>query len=342
MSYYITQASEKKYAVDKEKLREYFPLPVVKKGLLEIYQNLLGLKFEQVKAETWHEDVEVYNVTDSKTGKLMGYFYLDLFPRPNKYGHAALFEMEKGGLKSDGTKYLPSGAMVANFTKPTKDKPALLDHNEVQTFFHEFGHVMHYICIEVEFPMFYIMDMERDFVEAPSQMLENWVWQKESLKKMSAHYLDNSAIPDELLEALINSKQANVGLKNLRQIVLSLFDQRIHTSPEGEIRDLYIDLTKQYIGIEPQEGTNFACHFGHLAHEYDAQYYGYMWSEVFSTDMFESCFGKANLLNPEVGMKYRETILKPGAKKDAMDLLIDFIGREPTQEAFLKSKGIHV
>lgn len=340
--YFINKGKQLKYAVDTTKLREYFPFPVVKEGLLNIYQDLLGLKFQEVQGDVWHEDVELYSVCDSKSGELLGYFFLDLFPRPHKYSHAALFELQNSLLLPDGTRQVAVGAMVANFTKPQNNVPALLDHDEVVTFFHEFGHVMHYLCMEMEFAHFSIMNMERDFIEAPSQMLENWCWHKEPLKKMSSHYLDKSEIPEDVLNALIKSRLAFVGSFNLRQILLATFDQRIHSSPEGNIKDLYYSLTRQLLGMEPQEGTHFYCQFGHLANEYDAQYYGYLWSEVYSMDMFQTRFGEKNVLNPESGKDYRSKILKPGGTKDAYDLVCSFLGREPTQEAFLLSKGLKV
>jgi len=229
--------------------------------------------------------------------------------------------------------------MLANFCKPTQNKPALLDHDEVETFFHEFGHVMHQLCSQTETSKFNGTHVERDFVEAPSQMLENWCWEEETLKMMSGHYVDNSEIPKDLIDKLIASRLANAGAFNLRQIILGTFDHKIHTTGQADTMDIFNKTYKEILGIETVPGTNMPANFGHMV-GYDAQYYGYLWSEVFSFDMFETRFRKEGLLNPKVGMDYRNFILKPGGSKDATDLLKDFLGREPSDEAFLRSKGL--
>jgi len=338
--YYMSMVEEKHYAVNQEKLKEYFPVEVVTAGLMDIYQRILGLKFTKVEnPEVWHDDVTMYQVDDIESKNTIGYFFLDLYPRDGKYGHACMIDLQQSCLDSEGKRQKAVIAMLCNFSKPTADKPSLLDHNEVNTYFHEFGHVMHGICSLANTSMLSGTHVERDFVEAPSQMLENWVWKEESLRLMSKHYKDGSALPKDMLDKLIASKNANAGAVNLRQIYLASFDQELHTSDKGDTVNVGSRLYKEILGIDTIPGTNFAARFGHLV-GYDAQYYGYMWSEVFSEDMFASRFNKEGVLNPATGKDYRNCILAKGGTKDAIDLLRDFLGREPNQDAFLESKGL--
>eukprot|EP01135_Chromosphaera_perkinsii_P004144 Nk52_evm51s270 gene=Nk52_evmTU51s270 len=338
--YYLEMVEKKCYGVNNTEVKQYFEADRVVEKTLSIYQKLLSLRFENVTADakTWHEEVSLFKVYDKNSNEFFGEFYLDLHPREGKYGHAAVFPLRNGFERSGKHARKQSGtvAMLCNFSKATKDKPALLLHSEVVTFFHEFGHVMHALCSKPKYDQFTGFGVEQDFVEAPSQMLENWCFESESLKMLSAHYSDDSKpLPDDLIKNIKRSEKANVGYFTLRQIVLAKYDQELHTGPSKSLFGTYDDLNKQLLKRSEIEGTNFAGTFGHLA-GYDASYYGYMWSKVYAEDMFFSRFKKIGVLSETVGLDYREKILKPGSSLDAMDLLKEFLEREPTTDAFFQ------
>ena len=278
--YYIKLIEKNDYNVDSEELKKYFPLETVVAGMLEIYQRLLGLTFTEIgknlsidifylcdldKPEVWHDEVSLHSVQDTRTGQTLGYFFMDLHPRDGKYGHAAMWNLQPGSLDRHGRRQKAVAAMVCNFPRNTATTPALLDHRQVQTLFHEFGHVMHGLVSTANISTFYGTNVERDFVEAPSQMLENWVWQKESLKLMSGHYKDNSSLPDHLLKKLVKSKRANEGGKSLRQMFYGTFDLAIHTMAEADTVEMGNLIYRDLLGIERINGTNVGSNFGHLS-----------------------------------------------------------------------------
>jgi len=340
--YLQRKVKERDYAVDEDEIRKYFPMEAVVDGMLEIYQHVLGLEFQQVASpHVWEEEVTLWEVRDRESKQLMGHFYMDLFPREAKYSHACCMDLRPGCLLADGTRRTPVCALIANFTKPSASRPSLLRHQEVETLFHEFGHGMHYLCARSEFPNFSAFGVEWDFVEMPSQMMENWCWEKEPLRRMSRHYKDPSRrIPDELVEKLARAKDANVAMLTQRQLSFGLFDMAIHTSSKADTAAVMREVSQRTTGVPPIEGTNFAASFGHMAGGYDAKYYGYMWSLVYATDAYESKFKAAGCMDASVGREYRRCILEPGATQDAMELLRNFLGRDPSDEAFLRSKGL--
>ena len=232
LHYYKDQVVRNQYGVDHNQLKEYFPLEVVTQGLLDICQDLLGLSFSLVHGvPAWHADVTLFSVTDRSSGRTMGQLYLDLFRREGKEvigcnGYCSI--LQPGCLLSDGSRQMAIAAIVTKFSKPTADLPCLLEHSQVKTFFHEFGHAMHHLCAQVDYAVFISWNVELGFEEAPSQLLENWVWEKEPLQRISKHYKTGAPIPDDLLDKLVKSRLADVGMHALR-IFKAELNQTLHT-----------------------------------------------------------------------------------------------------------------
>ncbi|ORZ14078.1 hypothetical protein BCR42DRAFT_330030 [Absidia repens] len=340
-NYYERILLETKYSVDQEQIKQYFSLETTIAKMLDIYEKVLGLKFVKVpssKAVVWHPDVQLYECWDNVEDRhFSGYMYLDLFPRDSKYPHAACFPLHPSYLDPNGERVPPIAAMVANFTKPTITKPSLLKHEEVVTLFHELGHVMHHLCSRTRFARFHGTSVEGDFVEAPSQMLENWCYDTASLKALSSHFETQEPISDEIIDRIIKAKNVNAAVANLRQLFFGIFDMTIHTSEDEHLDStrVYNDLRKEISLVDAPKGSCGQAAFGHLMGGYDAGYYGYMWSKVFSSDMFFSKFEK-NPLSGETGYLYRKSILEKGSSVDGMDMLKDFLGREPSSDAFMR------
>jgi len=342
-SYYERIQKETEFQIDDEAIKQYFSLHSVTEGMLRIYETVLGLKFTEVeKPESiWHPDVRMFEVTDQKTHEPVGTFYLDLHPREGKYGHAMEYPIRPGCARDNG-RQLPVATMVANFTKPTADKPSLLYHNEVVTYFHELGHVMHEICGKTKWSRFHGTNVEGDFVEAPSQMLENWCWDVATLQSLSSHFEHpDQRLSVEVIERMVRAKNQNAGLVNLRQLFFGFFDMTVHTSNEPvDTVALWAKMREDITLIPHIPGSCPAAAFGHIIGGYDSGYYGYLWSLVFAADMFASRFKKEGVLNPPTGMAYRTEILAPGGSRDSMDSLVVFLSRKPEMDAFLESIGL--
>ena len=339
-NYYDTAQRKTRYGVDHYEVAKYLPLGRVLEGMFQICQEVFGLEISRVpEARAWHPDVELYQIWESESGEILAHFYLDLFPREGKFSHAAKFPITPGRRLPDGSYQSPVCAMVANFTKPTDDAPSLLQHSEVETLFHEFGHVLHHSLGRTELAGFSGTNVERDFVEAPSQIMEHWVWRPDVLRRFARHYETDQPIPDELVDQLVAARRLNKGIFQLRQAHFGLLDAAFHAP--GADKDLEAILREAHeISLMPhQEGTFFPASFGHLLGGYEASYYGYMWSEVFGDDMF-SRFEDEGVTNPAVGMEYRKEVLAVGGTADAEDILRDFLGREPDNSAFLRKLGV--
>jgi thimet oligopeptidase len=341
-AYYSYQLQKQEFSLDNEKIREYFPADVVIAGMFQVYAKMLGVRYEQVQdAKVWAPDVKMYAIHNANDDRLIGYFYADFFPRPGKYDHAAAFPLIAGRVLADGTYSYPVSSIVANLNPPVNGKPSLLAHDDVETIFHEFGHIMHQTLTRAPYASLSGSGVAQDFVEAPSQMLENWVWAPEILNSLSGHYLDHSKkLPTDLLQKMIAAREFNQGYGYTKQLLYALFDMNIHTQDGPvDVNQTYLSLYREIVGQEPLQGQQFPASFGHLMGGYDAGYYGYLWSEVYAQDMFTQ-FPTGNLANPEVGARYRSDILEKGNMKDALELLHDFLGRAPNSEAFFKKLHI--
>jgi thimet oligopeptidase len=338
--YAKNQYKKKHFDIDEQKIAEYFPMEKTVAGLLDIYQKFFSVQFKSVPVSgLWHEDVTMMEVHNAKNDKLLGYFLLDLYPRDNKYSHACQVTILPATYL-DG-KAVPAIALViANFPKSTATKPSLLKRNDVCTFFHEFGHALHTLFGRTKIASLSGTSVKRDFVEMPSQMLEEWLSDADMLKKISSHYKTGQPLPDDLIKRILTLKNFSSGGFVSRQLMLSLLSLDIFSDgADKDVHTLYKSLyerCKKYVAYNPDD--HMYVSFGHLT-GYGAKYYGYMWSKVFALDLFDE-IKKHGLLNPEIGKKYEREILSKGGSEDPNILLKRFLGREPNQEAFLKDLGL--
>ncbi|KAF2433676.1 zincin [Tothia fuscella] len=323
----------------------------------------------------WHEDVKLYIVWDQDDDSIpfIGYLYLDLYPRQGKYNHAAAFNLTPGFTREDGSRSFPATALVCNFSKPTPNRPSLLKHDEMIMLFHELGPAVHDLVSKTTYARFHGFETVIDFGEAPSQMLENWGWTPLFLSRLGRHYSYLSEnyvmlwqaeqkvnevvrpperIPDETVNNLLKAKYVNSALFNLRQVALAKFDLAIHQPENHEaIKNISVSSTFNSVcrTIVPIAEPNFSSHgddwghgaanFPHVMGEYHAGYYSYLFSKVYSTDMFYSFF-KADPMNRNEGRRYRYTVLEKGGSQDEMKTLIEYFGRPPKSEAFYEELGL--
>ena len=339
-SYYSRIYEEKESGIEQEKLKEYFPMEHVLQSMLELYQKIFHLVFVKLNSiQTWQEDVTPYAVLNKEMNEFIGIFYLDLYPREGKYSHYAAFTVSPG-LKSNKTSIYPVSVMLCNFPRPTNNTPSLLPHEDVETLFHEFGHVIHMQLGSTQFRRFSGTSVAWDFVETPSQILENWVWESDVLKDITSHYKTNEPLPDEMIQALLRSRKINKGSQYIRQIFLAIFDQHIHTMTITDLQDYYNELSKEIRMFQLNPSSNFLSGFGHIMGGYDASYYGYLWAEVIADDIYKTKFSK-NPKSEETGLNYRKNILEYGGSIDAEVLITNYLGRDFQNIAFLQKLGLN-
>ncbi|MEO7104082.1 MAG: M3 family metallopeptidase [Gemmatimonadaceae bacterium] len=339
ISYYNAMLRRTRYKVDNEEIRQYFPVDHVISGVFGIYEHLLGVKFDEITpADAWAPGVREFAVSDAATKKPLGWIFLDLFPRPNKYDHFATFPMRPAVHWADGTFDMPVSAIVGNWPTAAPGKPALLSHQDVITFFHEFGHLMDATIVDVPFPT--LVGLRQDFVEAPSQMLENWMWQPSVLARVSSNVTTGKPLPPDLIERMIALRQLGAGYSNSAQAFYAMFDMRLHTAT-GPIDT---KVTWDSLQARMMPGVTFtgaypAASFGHLMGGYDAGYYGYLWSKAYAQDLFTR-FEKDGVMSASAGMAYRHDILEPGGLREPDALLQSFLGRPLNYDAFYRDLGI--
>jgi thimet oligopeptidase len=317
------------YDFDSQKLRPYFPYQRVKQGVLDLSARLFGVTFRPMKnAPVWHPSVEGWEMYEG--GRLTGRFYLDMHPRPGKFGHAAHFRIRTG--TTDGA--LPESALVCNFPGGDPDEPGLMDHGEVETFLHEFGHLMHSLLARQRWNGVSGVRTEWDFVEAPSQMLEEWSWDPRVLAGFARHYQTGEPIPAELVEQLERATRFGRALDMRTQMTYARISLSLYDRPPAEVdTDSIVEaVTRAYQPIPPMPGTHMQASFGHL-NGYSAYYYTYMWSLVIAKDLFTR-FDRSDMLGAEPARRYRRMILEPGGSAPAARLVEDFLGRPFNFEAW--------
>lgn len=343
LAYCSERYREQRFNFSQEDLRPYFPVPGVLSGLFKVANALFDIHVQAFAehVETWHEDVGVFSLTDS-AGATCGFFFLDLYARQGKRSGAWMDECLVRWRHQTGLQ-LPVAYLTCNFTPPLKPQPTLLTHDEVITLFHEFGHGLHHLLTQVENrSVAGINGVPWDAVELPSQILENWCWERDALDLIGAHHVDGSPIPEDLYQRVRAAKRYQGALQTLRQVELALFDFRLHMdyTTGFNIQGLLNEVREQVAVLKPPTWNRFQHSFGHIfAGGYAAGYYSYKWAEVLAADAFAR-FEEDGIFNRQTGLDFRHAILEMGGAEDAMTLFKRFRGREPKVEPLLRQAGL--
>ena len=344
VAYYSEKLRKQKFDISQEELRPYFPLNRVTQGLFKIVEILYGLEIEpNSDHEVWHPSVTAYDIR--KDGDVIAHFYFDLFTRDSKRGGAWMGECRTRRQLDDGAIQLPAAYLVCNFAAGIEGNPALLAHSEVTTLFHEFGHGLHHMLSkEIELRVSGINGVAWDAVELPSQLMENWCWDKESLELISGHWESDARLPEKLLDRMLKARNFQAGMKMLRQLEFALFDFELHCRiepySENTVRETMSQVRDRTSVYPVPEFNRFENGFAHIfSGGYAAGYYSYYWAEVLSADVF-SRFAESGVLNGSTGRQFLDKLLSRGGGAKALQLFKDFMGREPDVNALLIQKGM--
>ena len=342
IAYYSEKLKKEKYSIDDEMLKPYFKLENVIDGVFQVTGRLYGLQFKPLKnVQVYHPDVKVFEVLD-EFNRHTAVLYADFFPRPGKRNGAWMTSF-RGQKKMDGKDFRPHISIVCNFTKPTASKPSLLTFNEVTTLFHEFGHALHGMLANGKYESLSGTSVYWDFVELPSQVLENWVYEKESLDLFARHYESGEAIPEELVKRIKESANFMEAYQTVRQVGLAKLDMGWHMKKAVKVKDVGAyerELQKDTDLLPPVEGTNTSCSFSHIFQGgYASGYYSYKWAEVLDADAFEF-FQERGIFNKDTADLFRKHILSAGGSEHPMELYKRFRGKEPSPEALLRRTGM--
>lgn len=340
-TYYSEKLKQQQFNLSQESLKPYFPAPKVIQGLFNVVNRLYGITVVEREAPLWHADAHYYELEDQ--GVVIGGFYFDLYARSGKRGGAWMSGF-RSRMQTENGLQKPICYMVGNFTPPVGDQPALLTHDEVNTLFHEFGHGLHHMLTEVDnISVAGTHGVAWDAVELPSQFMEFWTWDKDSLDSLSEHIESKETLPEELLKALLDARFFQSGMQTLRQIEFALFDLNIHKITPAlnatQIQATLDDIRQKFAVLPTVSYNRFQNSFSHIfAGGYAAGYYSYKWAEVLASDAFDR-FENEGIFNTQTGTEFRKAILAVGGKDTALDAFINFRGREPKIDALLRHQG---